>query len=84
MEVELSTAIHAEAAVVGQAAREGVRLLGADLYVSTFPCPGCARLVAAAGFARCFFAGPYALLDGDELLRRAGVELVWVDVSRDG
>lgn len=81
VEVELSTAIHAEADVVAWAAREGVSLAGADLYVSTFPCPGCARLVAAAGFARCYFAGPYALLDGDEVLRRAGVQLVWVDVT---
>ena len=81
VEVELSTAIHAEAGVVARAAREGVSLLGADLYVSTFPCPGCARLVAAAGFARCFFAGPYALLDGEDVLRAAGVELVWVDLG---
>ena len=83
VEVELSTAIHAEADVVAWAAREGVSLAGADLYVSTFPCPGCARLVAAAGFARCYFAGPYALLDGDEVLRRADVQLVWVDVSAE-
>lgn len=81
VEVELSTAIHAEADVVAWAAREGVSLADADLYVSTFPCPGCARLVAAAGFARCFFAGPYAVLDGEDVLRAAGVELVWVDLG---
>ena len=81
VEVELSTALHAEAGVVAWAAREGVSLIGADLYVSTFPCPGCARLVAAAGFARCFFAGPYAVLDGEDVLRAAGVELAWVDLG---
>jgi dCMP deaminase len=76
---ELSTAIHAEAAIVARAARDGLVLAGADLYVSTFPCPGCARLVAEAGFRRCYFAGPYAMLDGDDVLRSAGVELIWVD-----
>ena len=81
VEMELSTAIHAEADVVAWAAREGVSLAGADLYVSTFPCPGCARLVAAAGFARCYFTGPYAVLDGEDVLRAAGVELVWVDLG---
>ena len=81
VEVELSTAIHAEADVVAWAAHDGVSLAGADLYVSTFPCPGCARLVAAAGFARCYFAGPYAVLDGEDVLRAAGVELVWVDLG---
>lgn len=76
---DLSTAIHAEALLVARAARQGTSLAGADLYVSTFPCPACARLVAETGFRRVFFAGPYAVLDGDAVLRAAGVELVWVD-----
>jgi deoxycytidylate deaminase len=74
-----TTAIHAEAAVIARAAREGLRLHGADLHVSTFPCPACARLVAEAGFARCFFAGGYSVLHGDDVLRAAGVELVFVE-----
>jgi dCMP deaminase len=80
--IELSTAIHAEAVLVARSARHGPTLDGADLFVSTFPCPGCARLVAEAGFRRCYFAGPYAMLDGDVVLRAAGVELIWVDVER--
>ena len=79
--VELSTALHAEAAIVAGAARDGRSLAGADLYVSTFPCPGCARLVAEAGFRRCYFAGPYALLDGENVLRQAGLDLFWVDLG---
>jgi dCMP deaminase len=78
---DLSTALHAEAAIVARAARDGTTLAGADLYVSTFPCPACARLIAEAGLRRCFFAGPYALLDGDRVLRAAGVELIWVDLA---
>jgi dCMP deaminase len=78
---DLSTALHAEAAIVARAAHDGRSLDGADLYVTTFPCPACARLVAAAGFARCYFAGPYAVLDGDGVLRAAGVELIWVELS---
>jgi len=78
---DLSTAIHAEAAVVAVAARDGISLAGADLYVSTFPCPACARLIAETGFRRCLFARPYSLLDGEQVLRAAGVELIWVDAS---
>jgi dCMP deaminase len=78
---DLSTAIHAEAAIVAAAARDGVSLRGADLYVTTFPCPACARLIAEVGLRRCFFAGPYSLLDGEEVLRAAGVELFWVDTT---
>jgi dCMP deaminase len=78
LHIELSTAIHAEAAVVARAAREGLSLVGADLYVTTFPCPGCAYLIAEVGFRSCYYAGPYAVLDGDAVLRQAGVQLIWV------
>lgn len=75
---DLSTAIHAEAAIVAEAARTGTVLAGADLYTTTFPCPACARLVAGAGFRRCFFAGGYSVLDGEQVLRAAGVALIRV------
>jgi dCMP deaminase len=76
---DLSTAIHAEAALIAGAARDGVPLAGADLYSTTFPCPACARLIAEAGFRRCFFAGQYSVLDGEQILRASGVSLIWVD-----
>jgi dCMP deaminase len=38
LRADLSTALHAEASVVAEAARNGIRLKGADLFVSTFPC----------------------------------------------
>jgi len=78
---DLSTALHAEAAVVADAARRGVSLAGADLFVSTFPCPACARLIAAAGIARCFFTSGYSALAGAEVLESAGTTLHFVDVT---
>jgi len=78
---DLSTAIHAEASVVAQAARAGRALNGADIYVTTFPCPACARLIAESGFRRCYFTGQYSVLDGDKILKAAGVDLRWVDTS---
>ena len=78
---DLSTALHAEAGLIAACARDGIALAGCDLYVTTFPCPACARLVAEAGFATCYFAGGYSSLDGEQILRTAGVELCWVDVA---
>jgi dCMP deaminase len=78
---DLSTALHAEAAIIARAAADGVPLRGADLYVTTFPCPACARLIAESGFRRCFFAGPYSVLDGEDVLRAAGIEVLWVDAN---
>ena len=78
---DLSTAIHAEAALIARAARDGLALAGADLYATTFPCPACARQVAEAGFRRCYFAGQYSVLDGEQVLRAAGITLIWVDTG---
>jgi dCMP deaminase len=78
---DLSTAIHAEAALIAAAARDGTSLAGADLYTTTFPCPACARLIAEAGFVRCYFAGRYSVLDGEQTLRAKGISLIWVDTS---
>lgn len=78
---DLSTAIHAEASIIAQAARDGVPLRDADMYVLTFPCPGCARLIAETGFRRCFFGGAYSVLEGEEVLRSSGVEIFWVDLQ---
>ncbi len=78
---DLSTAIHAEALLIAQAAREGEPLAGADIYVTAFPCPSCARLIAQAGFRRCYFRGSYAVLDGAQILEAAGVQTFWIDTG---
>ncbi|MFI7585504.1 deoxycytidylate deaminase [Spongisporangium articulatum] len=81
VELDRSTAVHAEQALIARAAREGFSLAGADLHVTTFPCPACSRLIAEVGFARCYFAGGYSVLAGAEVMRGAGVELIAVDLS---
>ena len=75
---DLSTAIHAEASLIAQAARSGTSVRGGMLFVTTFPCPSCARLISEAGIAACFFEAPYAVLAGDHILKSAGVRLHWV------
>jgi dCMP deaminase len=76
--LELSTATHAEASLIAQAARDGLATRGAVLYVTDFPCPPCAKLIAAAGIAKLYFREGYAVLDGQDVLRDAGVEVVQV------
>jgi len=74
-----STAEHAETAVIAEAARRGVATDGASLFVTTFPCPYCARLIAHAGIAKLYFTEGYATLDGEGLLKLAGVEIIQVE-----
>jgi dCMP deaminase len=77
--LELSTATHAEARLIAQAARAGVSTHAAVMYVTDFPCPPCAKLLAHAGIERLYFRTGYAVLDGQDVLEAAGVELVQVD-----
>jgi dCMP deaminase len=75
---ELSTALHAEAAIIAEAAKRGIALEGASLYTTVFPCPACAKLVAYSGIKKLFFASGHASLDGERVMKVNGVELIWV------
>lgn len=75
---EISTSVHAEARLVAMAAREGHSTDGAVMYVTDFPCPPCAKLIANAGIARLYFREGYAVLDGNDVLEAAGVEIALV------
>lgn len=77
--IELSTAMHAEANIIAQAARDGIALAQSDLYVTTFPCPVCAKLIAYSGIKRVYYQDGYAMLDGESILTSQGVEIVKVE-----
>jgi len=78
--IELSTSIHSEAALIAEAARKGESLEGASMYVTTFPCPPCAKLIASSGIKKLYYSGGYTLLDQDKLLKDSGVEIVYVQL----
>ena len=54
---------------------------GAVVYVTDFPCPPCAKLIAGAGIARLHYRTGYAVLDGQDVLGAAGVEIVKIVVN---
>ncbi len=75
---ELSNSIHAEASLIAKCAKDGIKISGADLYVTTFPCPTCAKLVADAGIKRVFYKDGYSLADAEDVLKNVGVEIILV------
>jgi len=79
--LELSTAIHAEAAAIAEAAREGISLEGANIYVTNFPCPPCAKIIAYSGIKKLYYTIGYGVLDGESILKSRGVEIIFVDVD---
>ena len=79
IQIELSTANHVESRLIGEAARRGIPTHDANLFLTTFPCPPCSRLVAAAGIANLYYAEGYSMIEGEEVLRRAGVKIIFVE-----
>lgn len=58
-DIDKVCSIHAEASVVAQAAEKGISIFGADVYVTTFPCLICSRLLAKARIGRLFYMSSY-------------------------
>ena len=77
---EMSTALHAERGLIARAARDGIPLLGTSMYVSTFPCPPCAKMIVAAGISALYFSSGYSVLDGERVLRAGGVKIFQVKI----
>jgi dCMP deaminase len=68
--------VHAEANAIVQAARNGMRIEGAGIYVTASPCWGCFRLIANAGIVRIVFGEFYRDQKIFEVSQKLGIELV--------
>jgi dCMP deaminase len=76
--LELGTSIHGEAAAIAEAAKRGIPLEGSEMYVTTFPCPPCAKLIACSGIKKLYYRVGYGVLDGESVLKQYGVEIIQV------
>jgi len=72
--------LHAEANAITKVARSHNSSEGATLYVTASPCMECAKLIIQAGIKRVVYGEQYRIADGIELLKRAGIEVVFIDV----
>jgi cytidine deaminase len=57
--IEYMRSVHAEMAALITCCRLGIPVKGCLMYVSTFPCHECARLIVAAGIREVVFIEPY-------------------------
>ena len=73
--------LHAEANAITKLARSSNNSDGATLYVTASPCIECSKLIIQAGIKRVVYGEQYRLTDGLDLLRRAGVEVVYLDID---
>lgn len=73
--------LHAEANAITKVAQSNNSSAGSTLYVTTSPCMECSKLIIQAGIRRVVFAELYRISDGLELLRKAGVEAVYMPLA---
>ena len=73
--------LHAEANAITKVARSNNSSEGATLYVTSSPCIECAKLIIQAGIKRVVYSEKYRLEDGIELLKRAGIEVIFVSAE---
>ena len=73
--------LHAEANAITKVARSNNSSDGATLYVTSSPCREGAKLIIQSGIRRVVFSEYYRLNDGIELLKKAGIEVDFVEVK---
>lgn len=71
--------LHAEANAITKLARSSNNSDGATLYVTAAPCIECSKLIIQAGIKRVIYAEQYRLNDGINLLRRANIEVIYLN-----
>jgi len=73
--------VHAEANAIIQAAKNGVAIDGADIYVTASPCWNCFKLIANSGIKRVFYHEFYRDKQVIAVAEQAGIEFKKVDVA---
>ncbi len=73
---ELCFAVHAEQNAIAQAAKLGISLEGATLYVTHQPCVICTKIIINAGIKKVVYKEGYPDEFSLQILSEAGVELV--------
>lgn len=71
--------LHAEANAITKLARSSNNSEGATLYVTASPCIECSKLIIQAGIKRVVYGEHYRLEDGLTLLKRAGIEVMYLN-----
>lgn len=68
--------IHAEANAILQAAKHGIAIDGAAIYVTASPCWNCFQLIANAGIRRIFYGEFYRDNRIHDVAQQVGIELI--------
>lgn len=82
-QVTKSYVLHAEANAITKLARSNNNSEGSTLYVTASPCIECSKLIIQAGIKRVVYAEKYRFTDGLNLLKRAGIEVIYLNPNEN-
>ena len=82
-QVTKSYVLHAEANAITKLARSNNNSEGSTLYVTASPCIECSKLIIQAGIKRVVYAEKYRLTDGLNLLKRPGIEVIYLNPNEN-
>ena len=72
--------LHAESNAIMKVAKSTMSCEGAELYTTTCPCFGCAKLIIQAGISKVYYTEDYRDMSGVELLQQANIIVEQVNV----
>ena len=72
--------LHAEANAITKVAKSNNSSEGATLYITSSPCMECAKLIIQSGIKRVVYCDKYRIEDGINLLKRANIEVVSLEL----
>ena len=75
--------LHAEANALTKVAKSNNSSQNATLYVTTSPCIECAKLIIQSGIIRVVFSNEYSKTEGVDLLKRAGIEIEYIEIDNE-
>ena len=74
--LDTCAAVHAEMNAITQAAKMGISVNGGNIYLTTYPCATCMKLIINAGIKKVFYIDSYPSPLTAKLAEEAGVELI--------
>ena len=72
---EICRGLHAEQNALLQAARYGINIEGASIYITTQPCVVCAKMLINAGIKEIIYKNPYPDELAMEMLEESGIKM---------
>lgn len=75
------TVHHAEANLIGHAAKHGISTDGTIMYVTTAPCIDCAKLIEIAGIVEVNYKEAYKSTEGVDYLINAGIAVNYMPLQ---